>query len=390
MKTPTPGLLTTIRRALHQLVSRKIYVVAMIGVPVFCVIFFLSLLGPGLPLKVPTAIVDLDNSQMSRQVIRSLNAMELISINDKCESYVEALDKVKNGSVFGFFVIPVDFQQKALGNDTPTIDYYTNLTYFVPGTLAFKGFKTVAVSTSGAIVKTTLVSAGVGDSEAGTLLQPMVFQEHPIGNPWLNYSIYLTNSFVPGVIALMVMLVAVYSICDEIKRGSSVQWLHDAGGSIITAVTGKLLPQTVIFSLVGILSQSLIFGWSHFPLNCSAWHMILAMVLMVISCQAFALIVVCAVPNLRIALSLVSLTGILSFSVTGFSFPVQSMYGSIGIFSYLIPLRYYFLIYVDQALNGIPLYYSRWFYIALLLFPFVALLLLGRLKKHCLRPVYVP
>ena len=95
-------------------------------------------------------------------------------------------------------------------------------------------------------------------------------------------------------------------------------------------------------------------------------------------------------PNLRLALSIASLIGILSFSVTGFSFPVQSMYGSIGIFSYLIPLRYYFLIYVDQALNGIPLYFSRWYYIALLVFPFVALLLLGNLKKHCLRPVYVP
>ena len=386
----TAGLRTTILRSLHQLVSRKIYIAAMIGVPVFCVIFFLSLLGPGLPLKVPTAIVDLDNSQMSRQVIRSLNAMELVDISDRCDSYVEALDKVKNGSVFGFFVIPTDFQQKALGNDTPTIDYYTNLTYFVPGTLAYKGFKTVAVSTSGSIVKTTLVSAGVGDRMAGTMLQPMVFQEHPMGNPWLNYSIYLTNSFVPGVIALMVMLVTVFSICDEIKRGTSVGWLSDAGGSIVTAVAGKLLPQTVIFSLVGIMCQSLIFGWSHFPLNGNPWHMVFAMILMVIACQSFALIIVGALPNLRLALSIASLRGILSFSVTGFSFPVQSMYGSIGIFSYLIPLRYYFLIYVDQALNGIPLYFSRWYYIALLVFPFVALLLLGNLKKHCLRPVYVP
>lgn len=386
----TAGFWVTVNRALHQLVSRKIYVVAIIGVPVFCVIFFLNLLSPGLPLKVPTAIVDLDNSQMSRQVTRSLNAMELIDIRDHCNSYIEALDKVKDGSVFGFFVIPTDFQQKALGNDTPTIDYYTNLTYFVPGTLAFKGFKTVAVSTSGAIVKTTLVSAGVSDDLAGTMLQPMVFQEHPIGNPWLNYSIYLTNSFVPGVIALMVLLVTVFSVCDEIKRGTSVEWLRGAGGSIFTAVAGKLLPQTVIFSVVGILCQSLIFGWSHFPLNCPTWHMILAMVLMVIACQAFALIIAGAIPNLRLALSIVSLVGILSFSVTGFSFPVQSMYGSIGIFSYLIPLRYYFLIYVDQALNGIPLYFSRWYYIALLIFPFVAVLLLGNLKKHCLRPVYVP
>ena len=125
-------------------------------------------------------------------------------------------------------------------------------------------------------------------------------------------------------------------------------------------------------------------------MHCSAWHMIMAMVLMVIACQAFALFVVSVVPNLRLGLSTMALTGILSFSVTGFSFPVQSMYGGIAIFSYLIPLRYYFLIYIDQALNGIPLYYSRIYYAALIVFPLLGSTMLWKLKRHCMNPVYVP
>ncbi|MDE7407618.1 MAG: ABC transporter permease [Muribaculaceae bacterium] len=256
--------------------------------------------------------------------------------------------------------------------------------------MAFKGFKTIAVSTSGAIVKTTLVSAGVGDETAGTLLQPVVVQDHPMGNPWMNYSIYLSNSFIPGVIALMVMLVTVWSVCDEIKQGTSVEWLRSARGSMSVAVAAKLLPQTIIFSIVGIACQAMLYGYSHFPMQCSAWHMILAMVLMVIGCQGFAILVCGVIPNLRFALSMVSLVGILSFSVAGFSFPVQSMYGGIGIFSYILPLRYYFLIYVDQALNGIPLYYSRYYYAALLVFPLAGWTMLWKLKRHCSHPVYVP
>ena len=81
---------------------------------------------------------------------------------------------------------------------------------------------------------------------------------------------------------------------------------------------------------------------------------------------------------------------ILAFSLAAFSFPVQQMYGAVGIFSYILPVRYYFLIYADQALNGISLYYSRFYYIALLIFPLVGLIGLSRLKKHCLNPVYVP
>lgn len=222
------------------------------------------------------------------------------------------------------------------------------------------------------------------------MLQPVVIDSHPLGNPWLNYSIYLCNSFVPGVLALMVLLMTVFSICDEMKRGTSPKWISDAGGSMLVALTGKLLPQTVIFSIVGVAMQSMFYGYYHFPLNNHLGHMIAAMLLLVLACQAFAVIVCEILPNLRIALSVCSLIGILSFSITGFSFPVEQMYGWLGIFSYIVPLRYYFLIYIDQALNGIPLFYSRFYYIALLLFPLAALPGLRRLRKRCLNPVYVP
>ena len=102
------------------------------------------------------------------------------------------------------------------------------------------------------------------------------------------------------------------------------------------------------------------------------------------------MLIASALPNPRLALSIASLTGILTFSIAAFSYPVASMYGSIGIFSYILPVRYYFLIYVKQALDGVPLYYSRYFFAALIAFPLVCSCLLGRLKKACQHPVYVP
>lgn len=48
------------------------------------------------------------------------------------------------------------------------------------------------------------------------------------------------------------------------------------------------------------------------------------------------------------------------------------------------------MIYINEGLNGYPLFYSRMWYVALMLFPVVACSLLWRLKKACERPVYVP
>lgn len=382
-------MFNSLRRGIVQLASRKIYITMMVIVPIAFTLFFVNLMNEGLPLKVPVGMVDLDHSAMSRKVGRSLNAMELIDITADVESYYKAMEKVRNGEIYGFFYIPVGFQEKALSGDKPTLTFYSNMTIFVPGSLTFKGFKTIAVTTAGNIVATTLTSAGLNESSAAAMIQPFNEDIHPLGNPWTNYSIYLCQSFIPAMIALLVMLITAFSICQEFKQGTSVEWLATAKGNIVVAIAGKLLPQTIIFSAVGVFIQSILFGYLHFPLNNHPSHMIFAMILLVTSSQAFALLVTELLPNARLSMSIVSLIGILSFSIAGFSFPVDKMYGGIAIFAYILPIRNYFLIYIDQALNGIPLYYSRIYYIVMLVIMLVPVIGLKRLKKRCLNPVYV-
>ena len=383
-------LKATMRREVGRLSSRRIYLFTMVLVPVLMALFFVDLLGPGLPLKIPPAIVDLDHSPMSRSISRSINSTELIDITQKLESYDAAMDATRKGEIFGFFIIPANFQSDAIAGRTPTLEYYTNMTYFVPGTLAYKGFKTVAVGTAGSMVRTTLVSAGADPATVGSLIQPLSVDIHPIGNPWTNYSYYLTPSFLAGLFALMIMLVTTFSITTEIKYGTSADWLATARGRMSVALFGKLIPQFVIWVVASMFMLSLLYGYRHFPMNGSMWSMVAATSLFVVASQAMGVLFASIVPNPRLSMTLAALTGILSFSFVGFSFPVQSMYGAIAIFSYLMPVRYYFLIYINEALNGVPLYYSRWFFVALIAFPFVCSMLIGRLKKACLQPVYVP
>jgi len=383
------GFCDTVRREIRRMTSRKIYLFMLVVVPLTVILFFAGLLSPGLPLRVPTAIVDMDHSSMSRKVTRQLNAGELADITESFNSYTDAMAAVRRGEIFGFFIIPDNFEKDVLSGKKPTLEYHTNLTYFIPGTLLFKGFKTVSVTTAAGVVSARMTAMGLSPDMVGTMIQPLDVQEHPIGNPWLNYSIYLSPSFSLGTMALMIMLASVFSITMEIKEGSSRQWLATAHGHITVAVAGKLLPHFIIWSVMGQFMLSLFFGWSAFPCGSIA-TLCVAMELFIIACMAMALLFCSIAPNPRMALTLSALTGILSFSFLGFSFPVQSMYGPIAIFSYLMPCRYMFLIYIFSGLNAFPLYYSRLYFVALLIFPPICSCLMQRLKKACLNPVYVP
>ena len=66
------------------------------------------------------------------------------------------------------------------------------------------------------------------------------------------------------------------------------------------------------------------------------------------------------------------------------------MYGYMGVFSWLAPVRYYFMIHVQQVLNGVGLWYSRWWYVIMIAMAFAPALLLWRFKRACLKQIYIP
>ena len=382
----------SIRRGCVTLMSRPVfYVLCVVVVPLAMTAFFVSLLEEGVAEHVPSAVVDLDHSDMSRNVTRNLGALQQVDIRYKLDSYAQAMDYVKRGEIMGFFMIPENFGEDALAGRHPELTYYINFGYIVPGSLLVEGYTTMSMLANGALVQGLLSAKGVPEVEIKPVLQPFVNQVHLLGNPTMNYGVYLVNSFAPGVLALMVLLVVAYNITAEIKNGTTREWLDAASGSIVVALVGKLLPITMLFTIVGWTMQLVFYGIAQYPMNGEMWVMMLAMFLLVVACESLAVIVCAIVPNPRYALSVCSLIGVLAFSLGGYSFPVEDMYSGIGIFSHLLPMRYYFLIYVDQALNGLELAYSRDYFMALLAFPLVALLFLRRLKKSMQRPVvYVP
>ena len=129
------GFWPTVRREIRRMGSRRMYLLMTLVVPVSVILFFVGLLDPGLPLKVPTAVVDLDHSPMSRAITRNLNATELVDISQELESYSDAMASIRRGEIYGFFIIPANFERDAVAGKKPTLEYYNNLTYFVPGTL---------------------------------------------------------------------------------------------------------------------------------------------------------------------------------------------------------------------------------------------------------------
>lgn len=385
-----PTILKIARRELRRMASKPIYWFCMIAAPLFCFVFFTSLMAEGLPTDMPLGLVDNDNTTTSRSLARNLDAFEMTSIKEQYANVTEAREAVQRGDIYGFYYIPKGTTRKAQRQELPVVSFYTNYSYLVAGSLLYRDMRTMSELASGAASRTVLYAKGATERQAMAFLQPIVIDSHAINNPWLNYNVYLSNVILPGLLMLFIFMVTVFSIGTEVKHNTVHDWLIMARGSMFHALAGKLLPQTLIFFLIGIAFAIGLYGVLHFPCHCGVPTMLLVMFLGIIGAQGLGVFMFAMIPTLRMSLSFASLWGVISFSICGMSYPVMAMHPTLQGLSLLFPLRHYFLLYVNCALDGYPLMNAAPYVVGLLLFAMLPLLLLHRLKKMLLVVPYIP
>lgn len=377
-------------RELRNIATRPIYLFCMIIAPIFCYIFFTSLMANGLPTNMPAGVVDIDNTSTTRNIIRNLDAFQQTHIVAHYASFHEARKAVQRGEIYSFYYIPQGTTEEAIAGRQPQVSFYTNYAYLIAGSLLYRDQRTMSELASGAIGLKTLQAKGATEKQAMAFLQPIVINTHALNNPWLNYSVYLCNTLLPGILMLLIFLTTAYTLGTEVKENTAQALMHLADNSIGTALVGKLLPHTLIFFLVTVFYNVYLYGFLHYPCNSGILPMLLAGLLLVLSSQAVGIFFFGMFGTLRLALSAASLWGVISFSISGFTYPIMAMHPTLQALTVLFPLRHYFLIYVNLALNGYPLIYVWQPIVALLLFMLLPFFVLKKLRNEMLHYVYIP
>ena len=379
------------RRELNTFSRRPIFFIIMFVAPLGFLVFFTSLMSSGLPTKLPAALVDEDNTHVTRQLTRILGTMEETQFVLQTNSFTEARQAMQRGEIYAIFRIPKGTTEAALTQRQPVVSFYTNDSYYIPASLLMKDMRKMSEMAGLAITRETMRARGFNDDQIMGTLQPIVIESHPLGNPQLNYSVVLSNLLVPGLLMLVIMLTTSYALGMEWKRGQQKKLYAMSGNNVWVAVLGKLLPQTALYTILMWLIDLVFYSYLQFPCACGIPRMMLWGFLAVIASQGFGLLLFEAFPgHMRIAMSACSLLGVMQFSLAGFSFPVSAMSEPFQWISNIFPLHHYFLIYVNQALNGYPIGYVWSSVVALVAIMLLPQFFYFRLTDAFLHKEYVP
>ena len=374
------NIIKVARRELRIIGNRTLYLLGSVGVITFCALFYLTLMKDGLPHDIPIGVVDQDESTTSRNFYQQLDATQLGKVVHY-DTYESARADLMSGKILAMCVLPKGMNDDIQASRQPKITMYTNGLYLVGGALAWKQLLYMVNLTNGAVQREALRMRGYDEQQIMGLIQPVNVDFHQIGNTTTNYGYYLSNIMLPGVVEMIVIIVLIYSLGTELKYGTSRHLLRTAGDSITSALLGKLLVWTSIFSAIGFILIVLLYHWLHFPIAGSIWNMFLDMFLMILASESIGIFIVEMLPVPRLALSIGALYSTLGFSLAGFTLPIEAMPPYIQGLAAAFPLRHYFNFFVQEVFFGAG-FAGWWKEVAyLLIFLFLPAIGLNRLKR---------
>lgn len=320
--------------------------------------FFMSLFQYGVPRDMPIAVVDYDQTALSRQLTEQLNATAEIQVASTPPNDLEAKRLVETGQVYAMIVIPEGFQADVRRGRATEVVNFSNGAFLLPSGLINRAFqKTVGTLSAGISVQSRM-KRGVMQEQATVSMRPIGLSSQILFNPFGNYNYYLNTGLLPMMLQLFVMLTTIYTIGADLKYQQGRSLYRLGGQSVQAVVWGKLLPYTLLFFCVGILMLMAMFLWQDFPLNGDKMLIVLATLLLILAHQSLGVYFAAGAKSLRAALTSGTGFSAVSLSFAGLTFPDFGMPTAIQWLSKLFPLTHYLSVLIDQGQRGAPIYYS--------------------------------
>jgi ABC-2 type transport system permease protein len=346
-----PGFWVVFGREVEWLRRRWFLLAVTAIVPLLLMALLIGIFSAGLATRLPIAVLDLDNSDLSRSIIRMVDATPDTAVTQRVSDLAEGRAMILRGDVYGLLLLPKDLQRDVFSGRGPDVVFFYNTQTMTIGNLVARGV-TAALPTAAAGIKLQLRTAqGEPADFAQADVQPIPVQVSPLFNPTLNYVFFLLAALIPTVLQVVIVTSSAYSVGLDAETPHRFRILRALGGGLWPAMAGKMLPYTIL--LLAVLGISVLFGFLGLPLRGDRWLLVIASVLFILDCQFIGALLALFMPVAR-AVSIGTLATSPAFGFMGIGFPRLGMNAFAYNWGALLPGTWYLSARIDQTIRGTP------------------------------------
>jgi ABC-2 type transport system permease protein len=341
-------------------------------VPPLLFLFIYLIFSRGFARDLAVGVVDLDQSRLSRGLIRYYDASPTLAVERHYPSFAEGVSAMRGGEIYGLVLIKNNTEKDTIGGRPPRVEVFYNSQYLLIGKLV-KSALLQAHATAVAKIDTlkNLSSHSTVTGQAMAAAVPVGSQMTPLFNSSTNYAQFLVSAIIPAIWQILIVMTTVLSIGLELRRKGLSSWLNPYP---LRALLNRIIPYTLIFWLHGILFLTVMFVFLGWPMHGNLGFLIFSQLLTVCGCQAAGTLIFFLSKDPARSLGLAAAYAAPGFAFMGVTFPVTDMTLPARIWRSLLPVSHYIDIQIAQVNYGAPLSFSQHQVQNLLMFIFPAFL----------------
>lgn len=380
----------SIRREIRRFGQSRMLVTASVIIPVVMTVLYVFMFAQGTVHNLPVAVYDGDQTEMSRQLTRMIGSTPTARVALQVESVEQGRQSMLQGQSSALIVIPKGLQENVYaGNGQAQVAAEISGAKILNSGLLKRDITTVFQAFNIGVETQLLGAKGIPAAKGYQMAYPIAFEKHILFNPYGSYAYYLLPGLLPLLLIIVVSITTVYTVGSELKYGTAAEWVATAGGSITRALTTKLAPYFLLFSILALFMNTLLYRFMGLPFHADqAAIMFLGNLFVILAYMAIAVILVAVSANMRFSLSIAGGLATASLSFCGLTFPAIAMYPVMAALGKLLPFTYFIDIFIEQSMRGAPPARSLGDLAAMGCFILATALFMPRLKKIALNPQY--
>ena len=332
--------ITFVKKEFAHVFRDKRTLFILFGMPVMQILIF----GFALTNEVKNSkilIVDQARDYASQQIITKIEASHYFEIQKSALSHGQIETGFREGLIKLAVIFPAHFNEDLLHQNKAQIQVIADATD--PNT---------------ANMLTNYVSAIIQDYQMGlNTVQSVPYQITPEVRMLYNPQLKGAHNFVPGVMALVLMLVCVMMTAISIvreKETGTMEILLVSPFKPVLVILSKAVPYLVL-SIVNVISILLLSVFVlDLPINGSIALLFAESILFIITCLSLGIFISIRTNSQQVAM-LISLMGMLlpTMLFSGFMFPIENMPLPLQVISNIVPAKWYYIIVKSIMIKGL-------------------------------------
>jgi ABC-2 type transport system permease protein len=329
-----------IRKEFYHVFRDRKTLLMLFGLPVVQIMLF----GFALTNEVKNSkvvIVDYAKDRASQQIITKIAASQYFEVERALMSHHEIESAFRQGKVKAAVIFPASFNTDLLHSNQAQVQIITDASDPNMGTTL-----------------TNYLYSIIGDYQAELMtINKLPYRIDAESRMLYNPELKGAHNFVPGVMALVLMLVCVMmtsiSIVRE-KESGTMEILLVSPFKPILVIVSKAIP----YLMVSIINLIIILVLSVFalglPINGSIMLLFTVSILFIITALSLGLLISTATASQQTAM-LLSLMGMMlpTMLFSGFMFPIENMPWPLQVISNVVPAKWYYIIVKSIMIKGL-------------------------------------